>query len=78
MRRLQNMRRAAGFDVADHIITYHQTGEQVKQVVLNFADYIKQETLSWELLDAPPPDGAYGEKHFISGSEILLAIKKVV
>jgi len=77
VRRLQNMRRAAGFDVADYIITYYQTGEQVKQVVLNFADYIKQETLSWELLDAPPPDGAYSEKHYISGNEILLAISKI-
>ena len=78
VRRLQNMRRTAGFDVADHIITYYQMGEQLRQIMVNFADYIKQETLSSECLDVPPPDEAYSEKHNISGSKILLAIKKLV
>ena len=77
VRRLQNMRRAAGFDVTDHISTYYQTGEQVKQIMTDFADYIEQETLSSELLNVPPPENAYGERHRISGDEILLAIKKV-
>jgi hypothetical protein len=35
-----------------------------------------KETLSQELIDALPPDGAYGEKHRISNSEVSLAIKK--
>ena len=76
VRRLQNMRRAAGFDVADHIITYYQTEEQVKQILVEFAQYVKQETLSSELLNVSPPQDAYGENHRISGGEILLAIKK--
>ena len=78
VRRLQNMRRAAQFDVVDHIITYYQTGEQVEQIVTDFADYIQQETLSSELRNALPPDRAYGEKHSISGNKILLGIEKVV
>jgi len=78
VRRLQNMRRTANFDVADYIITYYQAEDQLKQVMINFADYIKQETLSAKLLDAPPPEDAHGERHYISGNGILLAIKKVV
>jgi len=77
VRHLQNMRRNAKFDITDHIITYYQTKELfIKQVINNFTDYIKQETLSQELIDSLPPDGAYSEKHRISDSEVSLAIKK--
>jgi isoleucyl-tRNA synthetase len=77
VRHLQNMRRTARFDIADHIITYYQAEEPIKQVMIDFAGYIKQETLSQELVDDSPPEGAYIEKHRISGSDILLAVKKV-
>jgi len=74
---LQNMRRNAKFDITDHIVTYYQTKEPlIRQVINTFAHYIKQETLSQELIDGLPPDGAYGEKHRISNSEVSLAIKK--
>jgi isoleucyl-tRNA synthetase len=79
VRHLQNMRRNAKFDITDHIITYYQTKEPIIKHVINaFADYIKQETLSEELIDSLPPDGTYGEKHRISNSEVSLAIKKAI
>jgi isoleucyl-tRNA synthetase len=78
VRHLQNMRRNAKFNIADHIITYYQTREPlIKQVIDNFADYIKQETLSRELIDSLPPDEAYSEKYRISNEDILLAITKM-
>jgi len=77
VRHLQNMRRNAKFDITDHIITYYQTEEPlIKQVINTFADYIKQETLSQELIDGLLPDRAHGEKHRISNSEVSLAIEK--
>jgi len=77
VRHLQNMRRNAKFDITDHIITYYQTKEPlITQVIDTFADYIKQETLSQELIDGSPTDGAYSEQHRISNSEVSLAIKK--
>ena len=77
VRHLQNMRRNAKFDITDHIITYYQTKEPlIKQVINAFASYIKQETLSQELIDGLSPDGAYGDKHRISDSDVFLAIKK--
>jgi isoleucyl-tRNA synthetase len=77
VRYLQNMRRNARFDITDHIITYYQTKEPIiKQVINTFADYIKQETLSQELIDGLLPDRAYSEHHRISNSEVSLAIKK--
>ncbi|MHC1578993.1 MAG: isoleucine--tRNA ligase, partial [Dehalococcoidia bacterium] len=77
VRYLQNMRRNAKLNIADRIITYYQTREPlVKEAVDTFARYIKQETLSEELVDSVAPDGAYSEKHRISNSEVLLAIRK--
>ncbi|MEA1871865.1 MAG: isoleucine--tRNA ligase [Chloroflexota bacterium] len=77
VRHLQSMRRNAKFDITDHIITYYQTKKPLlKQVIDTFAAYIKQETLSQELIDGLPPDGAYSDKQRISNSEVSLAIKK--
>jgi isoleucyl-tRNA synthetase len=76
VRRLQTMRRSAGLDIADYISTYYQGGDSVQQVMAKFADYIKQETLSRELVSASPPDGSHTEKVRISGQEVSLSIKK--
>jgi len=77
VRRIQNMRRTVDLNITDHIITYYQSGEQVEQVMVDFADYIEQETLSLELVNGHPAEDAYAEKYRISGEEISLAIKKV-
>ncbi len=77
VRHIQTMRRAAGFDVADHIATYYQGEEDITRVMKDFAGYIKQETLSLELTEGSPPEGAYVEKHRISNSDVLLAVSKV-
>ncbi len=78
VRHLQNMRRNAKFNITDHIITYYQTKEPlIRQVIDDFADYIKQETLSRELIDSLPPDVAYSEKYSISNKDVFLAITKI-
>ncbi len=77
VRHLQNMRRNAKFDITDRIITYYQTKESsISQVIRTFGNYIKQETLSEELIDGLSPDEAYGEQHRIANGEVSLAIKK--
>lgn len=76
VRHLQNMRRNAGLDITDHIITFYQTDEPLlKQVIDAFAGYIKQETLSYELIAGLPPDGAYSATHSVQNGEVSLAIK---
>ncbi len=76
VRRLQTMRRSAGLDIADYIITYYQGGDSIQRVMTEFADYIKQETLSRELISMVPPGGIYTERFRISGHEVSLGIKK--
>ena len=76
VRRLQTMRRAAGLEIADHIQTYYEGGEQVQAVMTGFADYIKQETLSTAILQESAEPPAYTEKFKLAGLEVTLSIKK--
>jgi isoleucyl-tRNA synthetase len=77
VRHLQNMRRNGGFDIIDHITTYYQVKEPlIRQVIRDFAEYIKRETLSEDIIDGVPPADASSEKHRIANSEIFLGIKK--
>ena len=76
VRRLQTMRRSAGLDIADHILTYYEGGDSIQLAMTKFADYIKQETLSQELIAAVSPVGSHTEKFRISNYEISLGIKK--
>jgi len=74
--RLQTMRRSAGFDIADYNTTYYQGNDYIKQVMADFADYIKQETLSRELVEGAPEEGAFAESHRLSGHEMLLGVRR--
>ncbi len=74
--RLQTMRRSAGFDIADYIVTYFQGDDYVKQVMRDFADYFKQETLSRQIIDAVPEEGAFSESYKLEGHQVFLGVKK--
>jgi len=75
--RLQTMRRSAGFEIADYITTFYQSDEYMRQVMTDFADYLKQETLSRQLIDGVPAEGAYTETFKLSGHTIVLGVKKL-
>ncbi len=79
VRRLQTMRRSAGLEIADHIVTYYEGGPQLEKVMAEHAEYIRQETLSTELINlkkSKPAEGAYSEKFKLSGMEVTLGVKK--
>ncbi|MFC1958702.1 isoleucine--tRNA ligase [Chloroflexota bacterium] len=77
--RLQTMRRSAGFDIADHIETYYQGDDYIKEVMSNAstAVYIKQETLSRGLVEGIPDEGISTEKYKLSGHEVVLGVKRL-
>ena len=60
--RIQTMRKDAGFEVEDRIVTRFEAGSSVAGVFERFGDYIKQETLSVAL----EPNGS-GDGHGWSG-----------
>jgi len=75
--RLQIMRRSAGFDIADYITTCYQGDDYIRQVMTDFGDYIKQETLSRQLIEETPEPGVYTENHKLGDHEILLGVKRL-
>ncbi len=76
--RLQIMRRSAGFDITDHIDTYYQGDDYIRGVMANAgtADYIKQETLSRQLVERVPEVGVFTESHKLGDHDILLGVKR--
>jgi isoleucyl-tRNA synthetase len=75
--RIQNLRKDAGFEITDRIVTYYQGPEEVGMVMRNHADYIKQETLSEELVPGAPEDGAKSETQKVEGMEVTLGVRRV-
>jgi len=76
VRRIQNLRKAAGFEISDHIATYYQGPPRLRAVLQKHGDYVRQETLSDELTEGPPPTGvgAHAEEQKIDGESITLAV----
>jgi isoleucyl-tRNA synthetase len=75
--RIQNLRKDAGFEITDRIVTYYQGPEEVGTVMRNHADYIKQETLSEKLVPGSPEDGAKVETQKVEGMEVTLGVRRV-
>ena len=74
--RLQTMRRSAGFDIADYIVTHYQGDDYIRQVIASHADYIKQETLSRQLIEGEPETGAFTVEHELAGYKVKLGVRK--
>jgi len=74
--RIQNMRRNAGFDIADYIVTCYQAESPLKEAIERFADYIRQETLSRELLCRAPEEGTHSENYRINTHPVTLGVKR--
>ena len=76
--RVQNLRRAARFELTDRIVTYYQAPDEISSVMQGrFADYIRQETLSEELIGGPAQEGAETETSKVQGMEVTLGVKRV-
>jgi isoleucyl-tRNA synthetase len=76
VRRIQAMRKDAGFNIEDRITTYYQAGESFAQVFQDWRDYIMAETLSTQLIASTPPQDAYSETQKVEGEEVVLGVKK--
>ena len=76
--RIQGLRRSAKFDVTDRITTYYQGPEKFIQVMNGaFSDYIRDETLSTQLVDGAPETDTTTETAKVDGMEITLGVQRV-
>ncbi|MEX1071223.1 MAG: DUF5915 domain-containing protein, partial [Anaerolineales bacterium] len=76
VRRIQDMRKKAGFNIEDRIITYYQTNGELANVFRDFADTIKSETLSVELNAGPAPAAAFVEEQKVEGETVMLGVER--
>ena len=76
VRRVQSMRKDAGFDIADRITTYYQAEEELSTAFATWEDYIKAETLSLKLVSGDPPEDAFTKSHKVDGQTLTLGVKK--
>ena len=76
--RIQTMRKTAGFEIADQIVTHFEGDDYIMKVMQDSAslDYLKQETLSRELLAGLPADTLYTESFKLNGHPIKLGVRK--
>ena len=72
--RIQNMRRSAGFDIADRIVTYYRGSGALCDVMEKHGEYVRGETLSERLLEDAPSEDCYQETHKIDGGDVVLGV----
>ena len=73
--RIQNLRKGAGFEITDRIVTYYEGPDDVARVMTVHGDYIKEETLSNDLLASVPEDAAKSETAKVEGMEVTLGVR---
>jgi isoleucyl-tRNA synthetase len=74
VRRIQNQRKEAGFNIADEIETYYETGPRLKEVFDTFGEYIASETLSTVLDNRAPPAKAFVHVYDLEGENLCIGL----
>ncbi len=77
VRRIQNQRKEAGYDITDHIDTYYETGSKLAEVFAAFRDYISVETLSTHLYEAKPPKGSHVANFEIDDEKLKIGLVRI-
>ncbi len=76
---VQNTRKAAGFQIEDRIDIWVEGPEPVAEMLSQFEEYVRRETLgvclSWDT-ETMPADGAYREELRVNGLPVVLAVKR--
>jgi isoleucyl-tRNA synthetase len=76
VRRIQEMRKNAGFDIADRIRLTYDGDADLARVMQDWGDYIAQEVLAHSVAAGPPEDGAYVEEQDVDGRKVRLAVRR--
>ncbi len=76
VRRIQDMRREAGFVLSDRITTWYAGDADIARVMQSQAAYIQAETLSTELVAGAPPADAHRAEHDLEGATVTLAVRR--
>jgi isoleucyl-tRNA synthetase len=75
VRNIQSLRKQAGFNIEDRIVTYYQADGLLSVALGRYGDYVKAETLSVNLVDARP-EGVDGADLVVEGEPIWLGLTR--
>ncbi|MFQ6000767.1 MAG: DUF5915 domain-containing protein, partial [Anaerolineae bacterium] len=76
VRRIQTLRKEADFKIEDTIVTYFEAHPILVQVMEEYGEYIKRETLSTALVQGGASPGCATKSYSIEGYGITLALKQ--
>ncbi|MGE5597272.1 MAG: isoleucine--tRNA ligase [Hyphomicrobiales bacterium] len=76
VRRIQDMRRDAGFELADRITTWYAGDAEIARVMQAHAAYIQGETLTTELIAGDPPADVHRAEHDLEGTRVVLGVRR--
>jgi isoleucyl-tRNA synthetase len=77
VKRIQNLRKDAGFDVTDRIAIDYAGSDRIAAAVRDWADWIRNETLALELHASNQPSGEVVETFTIGDEQITLGVRRV-
>jgi isoleucyl-tRNA synthetase len=82
VRRIQQLRKDAGLEISDRIVTYVADSDLMHEVLAHFGTYVREETLSTELVQLHPGNGDVVPEHLpqttfdLDGKLVTVAIGK--
>ena len=77
VRRVQDARKNAGYEIEDRIRLTHQSGPTLNAVFETLGDYIATETLAVRVQEGAPAEGSYVESVRIGGEALTLGLQRV-
>ncbi len=76
IRRVQNQRKEAGFNLDDHIVTVYQAEGALAEAIETWRELIAAETLSTELQQGEPEKGMSAGESTVSGQALKVGVRK--
>jgi isoleucyl-tRNA synthetase len=76
VRRVQDLRKQADFDIADRIYMYVKASTTLTKAIQEYRDYIMGETLTLELKSGKPPEGAAKGSFEFDGEQVDVGLEK--
>jgi len=76
VKRIQNLRKDAGFDVTDRIKIDYRGSDRIRGAIDQWADWIRNETLALELQPSEQPEGEAVETFDIGEEQLTVAVRR--
>ena len=73
---IQNLRRSAGFEIADRITAYVEAGAEIQEALKAHEEYLRQEVLAEDVVFGAPSPGAASEERSVNGESVVLGVEK--